>query len=198
MKSTIMFDGLKFTKTGTKKYYYNSSIRRHLHQYVWEKQNGKIPKGYEIHHMDLNTENNDLKNLQLLTVKEHRKLHALLPLSKERKEFLIKNLNEKARPKAKEWHKTEKGKEWHKLNYEKNKHLLHKEQVFKCECCEKEFFSIQSNSRFCSNSCKSKYRRKSGIDNIVKKCLNCGKEFTSNKYSKTENCSRSCANKTKR
>ena len=38
--------------------------KRYLkHRYVWEQHNGKIPDGYEVHHRDLNTHNNDIFNL---------------------------------------------------------------------------------------------------------------------------------------
>ncbi len=37
-----------------------------------------VPKGYVIHHKDLNRENNDLSNLELMTDKEHKELHGKL------------------------------------------------------------------------------------------------------------------------
>lgn len=45
------------------------------HRYLWEKHNGKIPEGYVIHHKDGNKLNNNLDNLQLMSSKEHAKLH---------------------------------------------------------------------------------------------------------------------------
>ena len=49
-----------------------------LHNYIYERSYGKIPDGYEIHHIDCNKLNNDLTNLQLLTPSEHTKIHAIL------------------------------------------------------------------------------------------------------------------------
>ena len=46
-----------------------------LHRYIWEKFNGQIPKGYHVHHRDLNPENNILENLELLTSSQHQSLH---------------------------------------------------------------------------------------------------------------------------
>lgn len=46
------------------------------HRVVWEKANGPIPKGYEIHHVDGDGKNNCLENLVLLTHAEHMALHA--------------------------------------------------------------------------------------------------------------------------
>jgi len=42
---------------------------------IWEKNYGKIPMGYIIHHKDLNPENNDINNLLMLTRSKHTKLH---------------------------------------------------------------------------------------------------------------------------
>lgn len=75
-------DEIKFhfnEKTG---YYsgYISSVGRkvRLHRYVWEKYNGVIPKGYHIHHKDKNKFNNNIENLEMLSAREHEKLHASL------------------------------------------------------------------------------------------------------------------------
>lgn len=47
---------------------------------IWIKEHGEIPKdvdgfSYEIHHIDGNHNNNDLSNLQLVTIREHLKIH---------------------------------------------------------------------------------------------------------------------------
>lgn len=46
-----------------------------LHRLVWEKYNGEIPKGYQIHHIDENKLNNDISNLSLISPQEHTKHH---------------------------------------------------------------------------------------------------------------------------
>lgn len=48
------------------------------HRLVWERANGPIPKGFEIHHIGGNSKNNDLTNLSLMTRSEHHRIHALL------------------------------------------------------------------------------------------------------------------------
>ena len=45
------------------------------HIIVWEKYFGKIPTGYQIHHIDGNKENNNIENLQLVTPLEHKRIH---------------------------------------------------------------------------------------------------------------------------
>lgn len=44
------------------------------------KCNIKIPKGYEIHHIDFNRENNDISNLVMLPKKLHQEYHNKLRL----------------------------------------------------------------------------------------------------------------------
>jgi hypothetical protein len=46
------------------------------HRHVWEKHNGPIPKGYEIHHKNGIKTDNEIDNLQMLTCSEHAKLHS--------------------------------------------------------------------------------------------------------------------------
>lgn len=46
------------------------------HVVMWEKANGEKPKGFDIHHKDLNKENYELENLELLTRIDHRRIHA--------------------------------------------------------------------------------------------------------------------------
>lgn len=48
----------------------------YLHVYVWEQENGSKPKGYDIHHIDEDKKNFNLKNLKLVTQSEHQRIHA--------------------------------------------------------------------------------------------------------------------------
>lgn len=49
---------------------------RFEHCIVWEKHNGKIPAGMQIHHIDFNKTNNDIKNLLLVTPTDHKRYHS--------------------------------------------------------------------------------------------------------------------------
>lgn len=192
---TIIVDGYKFTLCEGKTYHYNTKLRKCLHRYLYEKEHGEIPKGYEIHHVDHNPLNNDLSNLIALPQSEHKKIHKE-EITEEQLNKLQKNLNKNARPRANEWHKSEVGKEWHKKHYEGMKEKLHTTKKIKCLCCGKEtIVGTSKENKFCSDKCKSKYRRDKGLDNETRICATCGKEFTINKYSKTKNCSRSCSAK---
>jgi hypothetical protein len=69
-------DEIRFTKTkgGYLRATFNGR-RILMHTYVWEKHNGPVPKGYGIHHKDLNRENNAIKNLEMLTIEEISSKH---------------------------------------------------------------------------------------------------------------------------
>lgn len=191
---SIFYKNIEFKIYKNEKYYSNFNLKKRLHQYVWEQEVGEIPKGYHVHHKDGNKLNNLIENLELLTMQEHLSKH-----SKDRDiEALRKNLKENARPKAIEWHKSEKGLEWHKEHYEKTKDKFHILREFICLECGEKFSSYQINSKFCSNNCKTKNRRKSGVDNVIKKCPVCFENFETNKYSKTITCSKSCGNRYKK
>ena len=47
----------------------------YLHREVWEKANGKIPKGYVIHHKNNLSFENNIENLEMMTQSEHLDLH---------------------------------------------------------------------------------------------------------------------------
>lgn len=51
-----------------------------LHRYVWEQNNGPIPKGYIVHHINGNKLDNRIENLSCISQKEHNLIH-----SKDRK-----------------------------------------------------------------------------------------------------------------
>jgi len=54
-------------------------LHRYLaRKYIWKKHRGKYPyrfKHYQIHHIDGNKLNNNLDNLQIVTINEHRIIH---------------------------------------------------------------------------------------------------------------------------
>lgn len=148
----------------------------------------------EVHHIDGDKSNNDISNLKCINVRKHRKYHGQ-NMSDEHKEKVRQNMN-KAILKAPMWHRSDEGHEWHSQQSKeqwKNK----KAKKYVCSFCGKGFESLNSYSDksniFCSNNCKSAFRRKSGVDNETRKCEYCGKEFTVNKYAKTRFCSTECS-----
>ena len=184
------YNNVKFTRDDDTGYYLNSTLRKRMHVYVWEQNYEKVPKGYEVHHKDFDRSNNDISNLQLLTVSEHKRLHGNL-LTEEQREWRRNNINEKARPQAIEWHKSEEGRKWHKQQYLNTRDVLHKKLPYTCIQCGKEFLG-EYGSKFCSNACKSAHRRKMGVDLVEKECIICGKKFMTDKNKKICTCSRTC------
>lgn len=194
----VILDGYKFRKDKKTGYYLSSGTingkRKRLHIYVWERENGTIPKGYHIHHKDHNKDNNSIENLEMLTAEEHTQRH-VEEITDEQRKRSSENVVKYAVPKAKEWHKSESGKEWHLCHYEETKEKLHQKSEFVCEFCGISFTAeITGKNRFCSNNCKSAYRRKSGVDNVERECKYCGDKFITNKYSKAVRC-KACKSK---
>ncbi len=187
------FNGIKFTRDERTGYYLNSTIRKRMHRYVWEFYNGTIPKGYEIHHKDRNKANNSISNLEIMQKGKHSSLHCSETVNNDL-ERTKENLD-RIRPLTKEWHSSEEGRKWHEEHYQKTRESFCQTRSFVCEQCGKPFNSTQVKSRFCSNTCKAKWRRSKGLDNEKRICIICGKEFETNKFKKQKTCSRSCGNK---
>ena len=53
----------------------NERKKERYHRYLWFEQNGEIPDGHHIHHIDGNPLNNSIENLQLLLGKNHLSEH---------------------------------------------------------------------------------------------------------------------------
>lgn len=72
----IIYDGIKFTPS-CYGYYRATSRTGHisLHRYKYEKEVGKIPDGFDIHHKDENKQNNDINNLECLSKSDHTRLY---------------------------------------------------------------------------------------------------------------------------
>ena len=190
-----VFNGLRFRRDKKSGYYLNSTICKRIHVYVWEYYNGKVPKGYEVHHIDGDKNNNNIENLMILTKSDHLKIHAS-QMDADKINKLRKNLSVFARPKAVEWHKSDEGRKWHKQHIEKQREKeAFQKEVF-CNNCGTLFLtkSVKPNN-FCCNACKSAFRRKNGADLIERKCAICGNVFLTNKYKQTKTCSNKCAQK---
>ena len=91
----IIYDDLKWTINSNG--YYRCTIRKQkeqlLQRYKWEKEKGKIPKGWDIHHIDFDKTNNDIKNLECLSKEEHTSQYS--PHHNQYKNNKTKHLYEK-------------------------------------------------------------------------------------------------------
>lgn len=161
-----------------------------LHEEIWKDLHGPIPDGCHVHHADRDPLNNEPDNLVCLSSDEHKRYHASL-WDRSTPEWL-EHL-ERIRPKAAEWHGSAEGIEWHRqhgIAAAEARELL----TFTCEQCGAEYQTKARGdaTRFCSNKCKSAWRRASGVDDEQRTCENCGETFTVNKYSRVRFCGRSC------
>lgn len=155
ISSTIQkFDGVSYYRCGP---YFQRKGKR-LHRTVWEYHNGKIPAGYDVHHLDGNRANNDISNLQLLQEREHNRLHMNAPDRKEQSRKAIKIASEY----AKDWHKTDAGFKFHSdhvKEYWKNAPM----NTYICTYCGKEFQTRHiygdGQNTFCCSKHRSYWRR---------------------------------------
>ncbi len=72
-----VFNGITFRKN-VKGYYvsdHNKGVELRMHRVVWEHYNGPIPEGYIVHHKDRNKGNNEISNLEMMTVYDHAEEH---------------------------------------------------------------------------------------------------------------------------
>ena len=125
-------------------------------------------------------------------------INVLAELTEEERERLRQNVINNAVPAAVEWHKSEEGIKWHK-NHGRKQFERRSPVKYNCTYCGKEFETLglygETENKFCSNACKSAYRRKTKVDDVERICEFCGKPFRTNKYSKGKYCSLSCGKK---
>jgi hypothetical protein len=203
MRETIIFNGVKYhrypkAKQRSHRIYFQAHTKwketpRYLHRDIWEFHHGQIPEGCEIHHIDFNSLNNDISNLECLTEEEHDIKHAErgLPCSDAQREHLSK-----IRDKAAAWHRSKDGLAWHAKHAKLLAKLAEERKPIKkiCAQCKNEYdcFSNRGNEKFCSKKCLSAARRQSGVDDEERTCAHCGTKFTCSRYAKVTCCSRSC------
>lgn len=195
------FNGVYFRRDKSTGYYLSSrkidGKRRRLHEFVYEAEKGDVPSGFCVHHVDGDKSNNNVSNLIAISRSEHSRIHAL---EEGRREQARENVVKCAMPKAKEWHKSDEGRKWHS---EHGKRVFENLEynVYTCGNCGCEFKSKkrygENQNRFCSDKCRAAYRRKSGVDDVVKKCESCGGEYVASKYKQTKYC-KECASKKRR
>lgn len=157
MNKEIIVDNIRFVMEKSGHY----RARLALHQYIWIKHNGVIPKGYDIHHIDEDKTNNDISNLRLMTRKEHRSLHmkkmCSLGLVNTPEQIAGAKIRLASyREKAALWHKSKEGRLWHSEHMKKQKKMFIGRKAI-CDYCGKEFTTDSNRARFCCACCKSKW-----------------------------------------
>lgn len=196
----VVYNGYRFVKDKRTGYYLSTrkigAKRERLHRYVYRCEVGDILPGYEVHHVDGNKDNNSASNLRAVLQSKHKKIHAQILKRDEGKLAKVRVNIKKAIKAAPAWHRSQEGREWHRIHGVKSWEGREPMRYI-CVNCGKEFYSTKTyaegQNTFCSNNCKSAYRRASGLDREVRYCAVCGAEFTTNKYSKRRFCSKRCA-----
>lgn len=184
------YKGTRYYKCGP---YFQRRGKR-LHVRVWEDHYGRVPKGFHLHHKDCDRSNNEIANLELMTAHDHMVHHTHTPEARMYQKEHIKTMQDLAT----DWHRSKEGRAWHS---EHAKEQWKKKEPVKyvCSCCGKEFETTNryspSQNAFCSNKCRAKYRRDSGVDNIEAICEYCGKTYIKSKYSRQRFCGRECGRK---
>lgn len=199
MVDTVTFNGIKFrrypeSENRTARVYYTPGIADkmrgvgRLHEEVWRDRNGPIQSGCVIHHADGNPLNNEPDNLVCLTASDHSALHF-----RENGPWVgFKENLDRIRPLAAAWHGSEAGLAWHREHAKACGFGRASYGARKCKHCGREYEARNAAARFCSNACKSAWRRAAGLDNVQRTCERCGAAFTTGKYDGVRFCSSAC------
>jgi len=175
------FAGFKFYKNIGKNFCCTISI----HRFIWTYFNGEIPDGFDVHHRDLNHDNNDIANLKLVTKDEHKKIHAAIKAKRKpdkkstftcavcghEYEAANRGNNTYCSPECKKFAERTRAAE-----------------IKNCEVCGKEF-STSDAARFCSKKCVGEFFKRQE----VKTCPICGKTFSDVVSKHRKHCSPECA-----
>lgn len=70
------YDGKKFTLRNNGYFALTTGNRCLMHRYMWEKEVGKIPDGWDIHHKNEKKWDNRIENFECLPKSEHTRLYS--------------------------------------------------------------------------------------------------------------------------
>lgn len=192
---SVVYNSRKYTRNvdspnwADRVYYRRGGGKGYLHRDIYLDNHGAIPDGWHVHHADHDPFNNDPANLVAISPDGHAEYHSSQP-DRIARLMEVHHLGIEA---AKEWHRSEDGLAWHR-EHAKRTWEGRTAELYDCDHCGAEYSTRdRGNHRFCSNACKSAWRRKSGLDDVDRTCAGCGGTFRINKYSKARSCSRKCA-----
>lgn len=149
------FNGKEYKLYKGEKYFSRGCKR--LHTEMWKYHKGEIPKGYHVHHVDNNTHNNNITNLNLVHYSLHQRFSGKKRF-KQNPEF-AKEFQKKGIESAKEWHKSEEGSKWHS-EQAKNGWRNKQYKELTCQQCGKTYTTRhQGLSKYCHNNCKAQALR---------------------------------------
>jgi hypothetical protein len=191
----IIYNGHVYYKHTKQPYYYCSDYEgmysKSLHRQMWFDKNGEIPAGYHIHHINGDSSDNRIENLEAINGSDHLKEHMANRVTNNPQWF--KTLADIGRPLTKVWHASNEGIEWHKKHAAANNFGKFDFGLVSCKVCGSEFTKKTMRANMCSNKCRAKDRRLSKKDHIDRVCKCCSNDFKSCKYTGSEFCSRKCS-----
>src|ERR1019366_3246098 len=84
VSQTVVFEGVVYyrypdsSRRSDRVYFkgWRNKVKTYLHVAMWEAKFGAVPEGFEVHHKDGGSLQNEYGNFELLTIHEHRKHHA--------------------------------------------------------------------------------------------------------------------------
>lgn len=75
VRPSVSWGGFMWTQHHDGYYYRTVAPRDSLHRAVWIEAHGVPPDGSDVHHIDEDTSNNELSNLELMTHGDHMRHH---------------------------------------------------------------------------------------------------------------------------
>ena len=172
---TVVFNGFTYRRypnsprMAHRRYFGRAGHR--LHRDVWIFHKGPIPKGHQIHHIDGNTANNEILNLECLPFGAHRAKHHEEYVKRGKSQAQLDHLS-RIQELAKAWHKSPEGLEWHHnhayesmLKPDGPKPFSKSRYEGTCARCSQPFMAKTPRKIFCSTKCvaaASRKRRKTG------------------------------------
>lgn len=168
---SVVFNGRRYNRypesnnPSHRKYFARAGKR--LHRDVWEHYKGVIPAGMHIHHIDGDTANNDIGNLECISRDEHWGHHKEQTSKRSQTPEHLEHLN-RIRPQASEWHKSDEGRAWHREHAKASlaktwgKPKSYYPAPYKCVWCGFDGIAkVPERKKFCSPTCQnaeSKFR----------------------------------------
>lgn len=70
------YDGKKFTLRDSGYYALTTDNRILMHRYIWQKEKGQIPEGWDIHHINEDKTDNRIENFECLPKSEHTRKYS--------------------------------------------------------------------------------------------------------------------------
>jgi hypothetical protein len=162
----------------------------YLHREVWKAAHGPIPDGCDIHHADGNPLNNDVANLECLTVGEHRRRHREAYRSERQLEHL-RRIRPRGLAGLARWKQSPEG----VAALRENGRAVMASRPFldfACPQCGCRFRSRQARAVYCSSACRQ--RSNPARPSHPGVCGWCGGGFLSCKRGQRF-CGRACASR---